>query len=155
MSEVEKKAELHAVWEGYLLSKIDEAECRVLKVEVREDGSSGIVGRHTVKRGKCDCKGFEHRLDCRHVKLVHHRQDPFDRAKARSVVADTIEKLETWPEFDRVVLDGYETDGEDDSRARLAILRAWGRPFEFDGVKHWKILGWTKGVVIEVRIEGR
>lgn len=148
----EEKAELHATWEGYLLSKVGEAEWRVLKVE--DVGAEvRVVARHAVKRGKCDCKGFKHRLDCRHVKMIQHRQEPSDRSDARRAVSRLMEGLDGL--FDRLVLEGYETDGEDESRVRRAIIRAQGDPLEVDGVKHWNLLGLMKpGVLIEVRISG-
>jgi hypothetical protein len=39
-------AELHATWEGYLLSKISDAEWRVLKVEGGEGEELRIVARY-------------------------------------------------------------------------------------------------------------
>ena len=155
-AEAKPKPELHATWDGYLLSKEDEATWTVLKVDLDKPADQVVVARHIVKRGKCDCKGFEHRLDCRHVKMIQHRHEAVDRTAARQAVSRIIDRIEQWPEIDRLVLDGYETDGEDDSRVRRAIIRAWGRPLEVEGTKYWKIIGLMKpNVLIEVRIEER
>lgn len=158
MSAETTKPELHAVWDGYLLSKEDDATWTVLKFkdDPEAPGTPIVETKHIVKRGKCDCKGFEHRLDCRHVKMIQHRHEAVDRTAARQAVSRLIARLEEWPEIDRLVLEGYETDGEDDARVRRAIIRAWGEAVEVEGVKYWKILGLMKpNVLIEVRIEGR
>lgn len=155
--------ELHAVWDGYLMIRDDEFTWTVLKFkdEKRVDGEAvrtapTVEARHVVRRGKCDCKGFEHRLDCRHLKMVQHRHEAVDRKVARQAVWRLIARLETWPEIDRLVLEGYETDGEDDTLVRRAVVRAFGRGVEIEGTKYWKIFGLVKpNVLVEVRIEER
>ena len=158
MSAETTKPELHAVWDGYLLSKEGENIWTVLKFKDDPDyaGVPIVEARHVVKHGKCDCKGFEHRLDCRHVKMIQHRHESVDRTAARQAVSRLIARLETWPEIDRLVLEGYETDGEDDARVRRAIIRAWGSPVVVEGVSYRTMLGLMKpNVLIEVRIEER
>lgn len=150
--------ELHAVWEGYLLSKEDESTWTVLKFkdDPENAGVPIVEAKHVVKHGKCDCKGFEHRLDCRHVKMVQHRHEAVDRKTARQAASRLVDRLEEWPEIDRMVLDGYETDGEDDTRVRRVLIRAWGRPVEVEGVQYRTMLGMMKpNVLIEVRIGER
>jgi hypothetical protein len=153
-------AELHATWEGYLLSKIDGAEWRVFKVE-GEGEQLRIAARYTVRRGKCECEGFTRHLDCRHVKMIQHRLPPVTRDVARAAALQLVRNLNDAGTFDRIVLDGYEydpdaeADGKDAVISR-ALVRVWGDPLEVDGVKHWRVFGlMKKGALVEVKIQER
>lgn len=148
MSDTAHKPTLSRVWAGYLLSEAEPHVWRVIKV----DAHGRPEESYRVAHGNCDCKGFQSHLDCRHVKLVQHRPDRTTRRKAREVATEVIEQ---WDDRLVMMIDGYDVKDGDEDDVREVILRAKGDPIEFDGRKHWTILGVRKGVYVRINIGNR
>lgn len=152
MSSKPPAPELNAVWDGYLITPTGEEAWDVLKVEFGEGGDLRVSARHAVHRGKCDCEGFTHRLDCRHVKMIQHRFPPSDRRAARVAAARFIAHIEE--DFRRVSIDGYEFVDGDENRVARVIVRAVGSALEVEGKTYTRLVGMMKPeVLVELRIE--
>ncbi len=141
------KSTLSRVWAGYLLSEVDRNVWRVVKLD---PVGRKVEATYTVDHGSCGCRGFESHLDCRHVKMVQHRPVATTRKKARRAATEVIESLEGL--FDTVI-DGYDLEDGDEDKVLQVRLRARGRPIDFDGRRHWMILGVRKGVYVRVQID--
>lgn len=152
MSGPARVSELNAVWEGYLLTSAGEEAWDVLKVEFGEGGEVRVAARHAVRRGRCDCEGFTHRLDCRHVKMVQSRFPPADRRTAREAAVRFIGRVEQ--DFRRISIDSYELVDGDESKVARVIVRAVGQALEVEGKKYTRLVGMMKPeVLVELRIE--
>lgn len=141
--------EMHAE-AGYLVWKVREGEWIVYKMDL-STGEPVIEGRHTVRDGVCDCEGFKHRKDCRHIKLIYEKPTGVDRATAR---ADAAEIINSWQDrFDRMTFDDYVFMDAEETLVKCVKIIAQGRPIEFDGKSFTKITGITRaGTFVEVSI---
>ena len=142
-------SEMHAE-AGYLTCKVKEGEWTVYKMDL-STGEPVVAGKHTVRDGSCDCEGFKHRKDCRHVKLIYEKPKGVDRATAR---ADAAEIINTWQDrFDRLSFNEYVFMDPEETLVKVVKVNAYGRPIEFEGRKFDKITGITRaGTFVEVSI---
>lgn len=135
---------------GYLTSQIAPNNYKVSKVDPITDPVK-VLAQHNVINGLCDCEGFKHRLQCRHVQMIQGRPKPVDRATAR---ADAGELIRSWGDrFDRMVFDDYEFEDAEEQLVKTVKIKAYGAPISFDGVDHFKITGITKAgtfIVVEI-----
>lgn len=143
-------AEIHGE-AGYLLSKVREGEWTVYKTDITS-GEVVILAKYVVRDATCTCEGFQHRKDCRHVKMVYGRPKGVDRATARR---DVQEIIASWLDrFDRITFDDYVFEDAEEQVVKAVKLKAHGRPILLDGVEHHKITGITRaGTFVEVSIQ--
>jgi hypothetical protein len=136
---------------GYLTSQIGPNQYRVFKVDPAVEPVV-VLAKHVVQNGVCDCEGFKHRAKCRHVEMVQWKPKGVDRMTAR---ADVTHVVNSWGDrFSRVVFGEYEFSGPDEEVVLAVKLKAYGKPIEFQGVKHYRITGITKaGTFVVMEIE--
>jgi hypothetical protein len=138
---------------GYALSHIGENEWKVLKIDPQ---THKVLERYRIKGGQCECKGFAHRGDCRHVQMAHGVCESVDKKTAR-IAATAV--MNSWDGiFRRIMIDHYvedpvksDTDGK--PLVKCVKLIANGKPLTYDGVDHNRIWGIHNKTLIEVDIE--
>jgi hypothetical protein len=145
MSKVEKGVE-----PGYVTVKKTESETVVLKLDL-SGTEAAVLARHVVRDGQCDCLGFTHRKDCRHVQLVYARPRGVDRQTAREAAAEVIHAWEPW--FSRLVFDDYLFADPDEQVVKGVRLRGRGKPVIVEGVEHKRIVGIHDKTFVELLLE--
>jgi hypothetical protein len=139
---------------GYALSHIGENEWKVLKIDPKD--SKTILERYHIRGGQCECKGFAHRGDCRHVQMTLGGCDSVDKKTARAAATEI---MNAWSDmFRRMLIDHYvedpvKSDTEGKPLVKCVKLIANGRPLNCDGIDHNRIWGIHNKTLIEIDIE--
>jgi hypothetical protein len=139
---------------GYALSHIGENEWKVLKLDLTATPAV-IVKRYHIKGGQCECKGFAHRGECRHVDMARGVCASVDKKTARR---EATEVMNEWADlFRRIVIDHYvydkvNSDAEGNPLVHHVKLEAHGSPLVLDGIEHRRILGVRKKALVIVEI---
>ena len=139
---------------GYALSHIGENEWKVFKLDLSTDPVR-IVERYHIKGGQCECKGFAHRKDCRHLQMARGICTSVEKKLAR---AEATEVMNDWGDlFRRIMIEDYVYDSvgvdtEGNPLVKSVKLTANGSPLVLDGIEHTKIWGIRKKALVEIEI---
>lgn len=139
---------------GYGLSHIGENEWKVLKVDLSTNPIT-VLERYHIKGGQCECKGFAHRKDCRHLQMARGVCPSVDKKTARAVATEVMNEWDGI--FRRMMIDDYvydsvNSDAEGNPMVKSVKLVANGKPLLLDGIDHTKIWGIRNKALIEVEI---
>lgn len=144
-----KHAEL-GVEPGYFFSRSADGTWKVLKVDM-SGTEVKVLARHVVRDSICDCPGYQHRRECRHVQMVYARPPGVDRATARQAAAEVVQGWEHL--FNRILFEDYVFADKEETVVSGIKLRAWGKPIVLDGVEHTKVTGVHRKTHIELTVE--
>ncbi len=136
---------------AYIISQEGEGKWRVFKIDLAE---TSILAEHVVSNGRCDCKGWQHNMKCRHLQMVFNMYPTVTRGEARKAAAEVISSWEDV--FERIMFDDYVFDGPEEEGVKLVRLKARGESIGVEGVDkkpHRRIFAVRKSVFIEVTVE--
>ena len=136
---------------AYVITEEGTGKWRVFKVDLE---GMDVLAEHSVSNGRCDCKGWEHNMKCRHLQMVFNMYPTVTRAQARKAAAEVISMWEG--AFERIMFDDYVFDGPEEEGVKLVKLKARGESIGVQGVDkkpHRRLFAVRRGVFIEVTIE--
>jgi len=136
---------------AYVINDEGSGKWRVFKVRL---DTMEVESEHVVSNGRCDCKGWQHNMKCRHLQMVFNMYPVVDRGTARKAAAEVVESWEG--QFERLIFDDYVFDGPEENGVRLVKLKARGESIGIEGVDkkpHRRLFAVRRGVFIEVTVE--
>jgi hypothetical protein len=114
--------------EHYVVEEVASDRFDVVKL-VKDEASDWVeASRHATRKDACDCKGFQFRKVCRHVRYVREEgleTAPVKLPEARRIAARVMEILR--PDFVRVDLEDEPYDRDENGLIKMIRMTAVSR----------------------------